>query len=101
MYTLFVLDYDGTYSLEKDESYGVESVVYLIKSEEQYEVEQAARKAHDNFHEDEDGMFAIGDCFKQILEAEGLFSQEVGSLHIPFGERQEDYLEDYIPRVIV
>ena len=103
MYTLFVLDFDDTYGLEEEESYGVEPEVYLIREDERPEVEKAADKAHDRFHEDyyEGSSFTIGDYFKETMKEENLFIQYVGLLHIPFGERQEEYLADYIQKALV
>ena len=98
--TLFVLDFDGTYDFEEEGSYGVEPLVYLVPEDRMFEVTVAARKAGEDFHDDESGM-CIGDLFEDKLEAKGIEFQQVGSLHIPFEERQEDYLADYIPREIV
>lgn len=98
--TLFVLDFDGTYDFEEEGSYGVEPLVYLVPEDRMFEVTVAARKASEDFHDDESNM-CIGDLFEDELEAKGIEFQQVGSLHIPFEERQEDYLADYIPREIV
>lgn len=98
--TLFVLDFDGTYDFEEEGSYGVEPLVYLVPEDRMFEIELAAIKASKNFHNDENEM-CIGDLFEEELEAKGIEFQQVGSLHIPFEERQENYLADYIPREIV
>ena len=98
--TLFVLDFDGTYDFEEEGSYGVEPLVYLVPEDRMFEIELAAIKASANFHLEESDM-CIGDLFEKELEAKGIEFQQVGSLHIPFEERQEDYLADYIPREIV
>ena len=39
IWTLFVLDYDGTYSCEHEEYYGVRPSVYQIPLDKQQEVE--------------------------------------------------------------
>ena len=98
--TLFVLDFDGTYDFEEEGSYGVEPLVYLVPEDRIFEVTVSARKASANFHLEESDM-CIGDLFEEELKARGIEFQQVGSLHIPFEERQEDYLADYIPREIV
>ena len=98
--TLFVLDFDGTYDFEEEGSYGVEPLVYLVPEDKRFEVRMAAMNASKDFHDDESGM-CIGDLFEDELEAKGIEFQQVGSLHITFEERQEDYLADYIPREIV
>ena len=98
--TLFVLDFDGIYDNEEEGSYGVEPLVYLVPEYRISEVTVSARKASEDFHDDENGM-CIGDLFEDELKARGIEFQQVGSLHIPFEERQEDYLADYIPREIV
>lgn len=99
-YTFFVLDFDGTYDFEEEGSYGVEPLVYLIPEDRMFEVTVSARKASASFHLEESGM-CIGDLFEEELEVRGIEFQQVGSLHIPFNERQEDYLADYIPREVV
>lgn len=43
----------------------------------------------------------IGDIFKGLLEEHNIKYHYVGELKIRFGERQVDYLADYIPREIV
>lgn len=103
MYTLLVLDFDGTYDMEPDDSYEVEPLVYLIKEEDQLRSEQLARKASETFNdiESNDRDTPIGDLFERYMEKENIFFQLIGELKIPFGERQIDYLPDYIPRVIV
>lgn len=100
--TLFILDFDGTYDNEDEDSYGVEPLVYLIPFDKQIEVERIADAAHDKFHmnNDESDM-CIGDLFEEGLEAQRIEFQQVGSLHIPFEERQEDYLAGYIPVAVV
>lgn len=100
--TLFVLDFDGTYDNMEEEDYGVEPLVYLIPLDKQIEVERIADAAHDEFHaNDNESDMCIGDLFEAELEAQGIEFQQVGSLHIPFEERQEDYLADYIPIAVV
>lgn len=100
--TLFVLDFDGTYDNEDEEGYGVEPLVYLIPFDRQKEVERIADAAHNEFHKNADGSdMCIGDLFEEGLRAQGIEFQQVGSLHIPFEERQEYYLADYIPIAVV
>lgn len=102
MWTLFVLDFDGTYDNEDEDSTGVEPSVYLIPLEKQLEVERYAWKAHNLFHEDEDECdYCIGDYFEELLTENDIEYQHIGNMEITFGERQVDYLADYIPRVIV
>lgn len=100
--TLFVLDFDGTYDNEDEESYGVEPLVYLIPLDRQIDVERIAYAASKEFNENADGSdMCIGDLFEQELEAKGIEFQQVGNLHIPFHERETDYLADYIPIAVV
>lgn len=42
----------------------------------------------------------IGDYFEQLLKSNNIPFQIVGDLHIPYGERQEDYLDDSIAKEI-
>ena len=100
--TLFVLDFDGTYDNEYDEGYGVEPLVYLIPLDKQIEVERIADAAHNEFHtNDDESDMCIGDLFEEGLEAQGIEFQQVGSLHIPFKERQDEYLADHISIAVV
>lgn len=103
MYTFLVVDFDGTYNTEPDGSYEVEPLVYLIKEEDQLRSEQLARKASETFNdiESDDWDIPIGDLFERYMEKEDIFFQLIGELKIPFGERQIDYLPDYLPRVVV
>lgn len=100
--TLFVLDFDGTYDNEDEEGYGVEPLVYLIPLDRQLDVERIAYAASKEFNENADGSdMCIGDLFEEELEAKGIEFQQVGSLHIPYYERETDYLADYIPIAVV
>ncbi len=101
MWTLFVLDFDGTYNHEYKESYGVRPKVYQIPLDRQREIESLAREASKKFNSCTDACEPIGDIFKGLLEDNGIKCHYVGDLKIRFKERQEDYLADYIPREIV
>jgi hypothetical protein len=101
MWTLFVLDFDGTYNHEYKESYGVRPKVYQIPLDRQREIESLAREASKKFNSCTDACEPIGDIFKGLLEDNGIKFHYVGDLKIRFKERQEDYLADYIPREIV
>ena len=101
IWTLFVLDYDGTYSCEHEEYYGVRPSVYQIPLDKQQKVEMFARRASKEFHESEDVCESIGDIFEGFLEENNIKFHCVGDLKIRFGDRQKDYLADYIPREIV
>lgn len=94
-WTLFVLDFDGTYDFEEEGSYGVEPLVYLVPENRIAETEWAAIKASEDFHDEESGM-CIGDLFEELLEQNGVEFQLVGSLHIPFEERQCDYIRNVV-----
>ena len=100
MYTLLILDYDATYDNEPEDEFGVSPSVYLIPLDKQIKVESLANTAHDMFHSI-DISVTIGDIFEDLMKANGIKYQYVGSLEIPFGERQVDYLPDYLPRVLV
>lgn len=99
--TFFVLDFDGTYDLEPEDEYGVEPVVYLIPRESETAVFRYARLASRMFLESENETLCIGDYFEQLLKANDIPFQIVGDLHISFGERQEDYLDDSIAKEVV
>ena len=101
MYTFFVLDFDGTYDLEDEDELGVTPAVYLIPLEKQILVEQLARMASEKFMEDDTGSYCIGDYFEEFLNENNIYYQRIGSIELSFGERQLDYLADYIPREVV
>lgn len=94
-WTLFVLDFDETYDFEEEGSYGVEPMVYLVPENRVFEIELAAIKATEKFHDENNGM-CIGDLFEEELETKGIEFQLVGSLHIPFEERQCDYIRNVV-----
>ena len=101
--TLFVLDFDGTYDNEDEDSTGVQPLVYLIPLDRQKDVEHYAREAHNDFHSEENKELdlCIGDYFEEWLGNNGVDYQLVGSIDLTFCERQTDYLADYIPREVV
>lgn len=103
MYTFLVLDFDGTYDNEPEDSYEVEPLVYQIRVDQQIRAEQLARKASEAFNdtEGEDWDSPIGDLFERYMTEENLYCRLIGELHVTFGERKQVYLPDYIPRVIV
>lgn len=100
MWTLFVLDFDGTYGNKHDEDYGERPEVYQIPLDKQGEVENLAGEAA-RFHSYTDICEHIGDIFKGLLEEHNIKYHYVGELKIRFGERQVDYLADYTPREVV
>ena len=101
MWTLFVLDFDGTYGNEHNEDYGLKPEVYQIPMDRQREVENLAAEASKKFHYCADVCEPIGDIFKELLDENNIKYHYVGELKIRFGERQIEYLADYIPREIV
>lgn len=103
VWTMFVLDVDATYNCEEEDGLGVGPSVYLIPLEKQLEVEALAFKASRNFMKDteNDYCFCIGDYFEGYLEEANIPFKYVGDVDLTFGERQVDYLADYIPRAVV
>lgn len=102
VWTLFVLDLDRTYDMEDDFSNGVQPLVYLIPLDRQRDVEHYARMAHNDFHTNKNvGEWAIADCFEEWMENNNCDFKVVGKIDLTFGERQVDYLADYIPREVV
>lgn len=53
VWTLFVLDFDGTYDNEEPDSAGVQPSVYLIPLDRQRDVEHYAAMASQDFHSEE------------------------------------------------
>lgn len=101
MWTLFVLDFDGTYDIEEPDSDGVQPLVYLIPLDRQKDVEHYAAMASQDFNSDENGCMTITDYFEEWMKNNNCDFRCVGSIDLTFAERQVDYLADYIPREIV
>lgn len=102
MWTLFVLDFDGTYDNGELDSNGVQPLVYLIPLKRQKDVEHYATMASQDFHSNE---FVLGSgiegYFEERMKNSNCDFRRVGSIDLTFAERQVDYLADYIPREIV
>ena len=103
IWTLFVLDMDATYDCEENDSTGVQPLVYLIPLDKQKDVEHYAAMAHQDFHSEENVELdlCIGDYFEEWMGNNCVDFKLVGKIDLTFGERQVDYLADYIPREIV
>lgn len=102
IWTLFVLDFDGTYDNEPENEFGVKPVVYLVPENKIPEVQQCAYDASNRFNNgNEFDLECIGDYFEGFMDMMGIPYQEIGNINLMFGERQVDYLADYIPREIV
>lgn len=101
IWTFFVLDFDGTYHIEPMELNGVQPTVYLIPLEKQKTVENCAMMASMEFNNEKESCWFIGDYFEAKLKEKGIPFKLVGDIDLTFGERQVDYIADYIPRVIV
>ncbi len=101
VWTLFVLDFDWTYSIEGYYDIGVPPVVYLIPQSKIKEVQKCASRASEDFGCSEDGDWGIGDYFEEYMKEMNIPFKEIGDINIPFGERQHNYLADYIPREVV
>lgn len=103
MWTLFVLDMDGTYDSEYRGPCGVSPLVYLVPLKKLTDVERYAIMAGKDFHLDEnrDVDFCIGDYFEEWLDNNDVAYQLAGEINLAFGERQFDYLDDNIPREVV
>lgn len=59
------------------------------------------RELPKNLMRGEDVCESIGDIFEGFLEENNIKFHCVGDLKIRFGDRQKDYLAEYIPREIV
>lgn len=101
VWTFFVLDFDGTYDMEVPDCKESKPTVYLIPLDRQRDVEHYARMAHDDFHSDDYLGFTIADYFEEWMGNNNCDYKVVGKIDLTFGERQVDYLADYIPREVV
>lgn len=99
MWTLFVLDMDVTYG----EDHGIPPYVYLIPMDRQRDVEHYAVMASQDFNAEENEQLNKGiiEYFEEWMGNNDVEYRRVGTLDIPYGERQVDYLADYIPREVV
>ena len=101
VYTILVLDFDGTYNNEPIDGKGVEPAVYLIEESSIWKAERLADTASRCFMEDIENTEPIGAIFEALLDENHIRWSYVGSIDLSYGERQRDYLSDGIPRVIV
>lgn len=101
IYTIIVISFDETFSIERMDDLGVPPSVYLIPADKIADVKKCADDAHDIFHEkvQEPWDCAIGNIFEEQLEEAGIPFQYLNDLNILFEYRQEEYLADYIPLV--
>lgn len=100
-WTLFVLDFDGTYDNENDYEDGVQPLVYLVPTRETKRVSAYAKEAHNDFHSDDSGSMCIGDYFEEWLGNNGIDYRLVGSLNLTFGERCGEYISTEIEMEVV
>lgn len=100
LWTFFVLDFDGTYNNEEHESTEIQPVVYMIPLEKQKQVENAAKYAGMVFNLTKTDE-CIGDIFEYELRISKIPFKIVGDVDLTFGERQTDYLADYIPKAVI
>lgn len=101
VYTILVLDFDGTYNNEPIDGKGVEPAVYIIEESSIRKTECLADTASRRFMEDTEDTDPIGEIFEALLEENHIRWSYVGSIDLSYGERQRDYISDGIPRVIV
>lgn len=101
MFTVFIMDFDGSYNRIPNNEYGLKPLVYLIKVEEQHEIETLAKAASRDFNLSKSPKTGIQQIFESMCENANLYLSEIGELPILFKERQQDYIAEYIPRVIV
>lgn len=100
-WTLFVLDFDGTYDNEPEDKNGVQPLVYLVPTERVKDVSYYAQQAHNDFHEDDTGSMCIGDYFEEWLDNNGIDYKSVGNIDLTFDERFGDYLSKEIEMAVV
>lgn len=100
-WTLFVLDFDGTYDNEPEDEIGVQPLVYLVPTEMIKDVSYYAQQAHNDFYADDTGSMCIGDYFEEWLDNNGVDYKEVGTLDLTFGERRGEYLSTEIEMEIL
>lgn len=104
VWTLFVLDFDGTYCYAHPDSIAVQPFVYLIPLNRQRDVEFYAGQASRIFNQEDyeyNYDYTMPNLFEELCEQNGIKVKLVGDIDLTFGERQVDYLADYIPREIV
>lgn len=96
-WTLFVLDFDGTYDNESKNPNGVQPMVYLVPQDKLRDIRYYAQQAHNDFHSDDSSDLCIGDYFEEWLGNNNVDFKRVGSLDLTFEERRGIYLDENIP----
>lgn len=106
-YSIFVLDYDNTYSNEligSDDTLsemGIMPSVYLVPTVRTEDVREAATYAHDMFYQEEENSECIGEYFEDYLRNNGIFFEYIGELKIPFLNRQGSYLSEKVEMLCI
>ena len=106
-YSIFVLDYDNTYSNEligsddPSSEMGIMPNVYLVPTVRTEDVREAAIYAHDTFHQEEENSECIGEYFEDYLRTNGIFFEYIGELKIPFLNRQGSYLSEKVEMLCI
>lgn len=101
VWDFFVMDYDGTYDNEDDDSSGVEPTIYMVPQNKLAEVCKLATLASDMFAKNVEYDVCIGDYFEQMLEDKGILFKNIGNIPLSFEERKTDYLAEHICKQIV
>lgn len=106
-YSIFVLDYDITFSNEligsdaPSSEMGVTPSVYVIPTVRMEDVREATTYAHDIFHQEEENVESIGEYFEDYLRSNGIFFEYIGELKIPFLTRQRSYLSEKVEMLCI
>lgn len=100
-WTFFVLDFDNTFDNEEPDSLDCTPLVFMVPENKINIVKNLAYKAHDKFHEDEDGNVCIADYFTDFLVKNNVKYMEIGTITLRFIERHCNYLADGIHTVSI
>lgn len=100
-WTLFILDFDGTYDNENNDTIGVQPLIYLVPTNEIRQIRNYAQEAHDSFHQNTSSDACIGDYFEEWLDSNKIDYRKIGTLDLSFGERHGEYLSNEIAMEIV
>ena len=97
MWTIFVLNFDKTYSNNALTEIGVPPAVYLVPKDKVKDVKKCAKQAQKDFWSDDNTSdLTMSESFEKYLEEKDINFSVVGCIELPFGKRKGKYLNKHI-----
>lgn len=91
MYKFMIVDFDYTFQPEDETDVDCVPAVYLIRAEDEAVITGLINEAKSAW-EDTDGEETLHDFIENEIGEQKKHFQYVGSLNVPFNERQEEYV---------